>query len=84
MLQRWGDPIRVAAIFGSSSTMKPVWFIWDGRHYQINKITYQWNTREGVATLRHFSVTDRAGNYYELCFHPSSVTWYLATCEASG
>ncbi len=70
--------IKVGVVFGGRKKIKPVWFIWEGRTYYIKDITYVWNSQEGQSLLYYFSVTDRAGNPYELCYHTDSNTWHLS------
>ena len=75
-----GEIIQVGAIFGSKTKLRPVWFIWRGREYHVQKVTYCWNEREGKALIRHFSVTDGA-NLYDLSYHAAEMNWYLAQVE---
>ncbi len=41
MLTEINESIKVGAIFGDNKKkLKPVWFVWSGRKYDIKKITY--------------------------------------------
>ena len=75
-----GELIQVGAIFGSTVKLRPVWFIWRGREYRVQKVTYCWNESEGKALIKHFSVTDGA-NLYDLSYHTTEMNWYLAQVE---
>ena len=72
-----GHTIIVGAIFGGTTKIKPVWFIWDGRHYHIKDITYRWNRRNGRSLLHHFSVIDTSDNLYEIAYQTDNATWHL-------
>ncbi|MBI1921813.1 MAG: hypothetical protein HYS23_12125 [Geobacter sp.] len=79
-MQRIREDIRVAAIFGPGSRIKPVWFDWRRRKYEIREVTYAWQEREGEATLLHFAVSDGA-NLFELTWNSASRVWSLAAVE---
>ena len=72
------DPITVGAVF-SRGTVKPVWFTWHGRQVRVSEVAFTWKTREGSATILHFSVTDGQG-LYEICCDAGSFIWRL--CKA--
>lgn len=80
MVTAVGELIQVGVIFGGKIKLKPVWFIWRGREYQIKKITYWWREREGKTLIHHFTVTDGV-NLYELSYHPTEMNWYLTQVE---
>jgi hypothetical protein len=76
------EPITVGAIF-FRGTVKPVWFDRQGRQVRVREIAFTWKTREGNASILHFSVSDGQG-LYELCFNQASLGWRLqrsAECE---
>jgi len=75
------QPIKVGAVFGGKKKIRPVWFIWEDREHRIKEITYTWSSREGRSLFYYFSVTDRADNLYELCYHTDSATWHLLAFE---
>ena len=76
MSNRAEEILKVGAVFGTDKKMKPVWFMWNRRRYEIKEITYSWMSREGRNALYHFSVTD--GNaLYELCYNSESLNWML-------
>ena len=80
-MQMIREDIRVAAIFGPGSRIKPVWFDWRRRKYEIREVTYAWQEREGEATLLHFAVSDGV-NLFELTWNSASRVWSLAAVEA--
>jgi hypothetical protein len=75
------EPIRVGAVF-SRGTIRPIWFVWNGRQMRVKETTFIWTTSEGSATVLHFSVTDGKG-LYEICFQSDSLQWRLARAEES-
>ncbi len=83
MITDMEEPIIVAAIFGKKPWLKPVWFIWKNRQYQIHKITYTWIDKEGQFKRYHFSVSDGA-NLFELCYHSERLSWQLAAMDTEG
>ncbi len=70
--------VEVAAVF--SGGVRPVKFRWNGRVYPVEEITYTWRTRDGEASLVHFSVTDGA-TLYELVYNQSTMEWSLENVE---
>lgn len=80
-MQRIDEPIRVAAVFGPGSRIRPVWFDWRRRKYEVDEVTYRWHERDGAATAIHFTVT-AGGALFELVFYSGRQSWTLATLEA--
>ena len=81
MVNKIKEQIVVAVVFNRTPLIKPVWFLWRGRRYSIDKITYRWIDKEGCETLYHFAVSDGA-NIYELCYNSMRLTWQLIAVEA--
>jgi len=73
------DPIEVVAVFDRG--LRPVKFRWRGRVHAISEITYRWSSREGAASVLHFSVTDGAA-LYELACNTSTLRWTIERVEA--
>ena len=73
------ESISVGAVF-SAGRMEPAWFLWRGRKYLVREITYAWESREGMARLRHFSVVS-GGNVYNLSYNPVKCAWELRGVE---
>lgn len=80
-MQRIDEPVRVGAVFGPGSKIRPAWFEWRRRKYEIGEVTYRWHEREGGTTIIHFSVV-AAGALYEMVFDTGRQTWTLAGFEA--
>lgn len=74
-----GEVIKVGAVFGGGKVL-PRWFVWKGRKYTVEEITYTWKDKEGRETLHHFSVTD-GSDLFELCYREREMSWYLASVE---
>lgn len=72
------EDIKVIAVF--DSCLKPVKFRWRGRLYGIKEVTHTWASRDGSASILHFSVTDGAG-LYELAYNQSTLKWSIEAAE---
>ncbi len=77
------ETVKVGAVFESGSSVKPVWFIWQGRLHRIREITYRWKSRRGQSVIRHFAVTDQS-DLYELKFDTCACVWRLGYVEMEG
>ncbi len=67
-------PVKVVAVFDGS--VRPVRFKWNNRVFEIKEVTHTWMSREGNATIVHFSATDGA-NLYELAYNAVTMKWML-------
>ncbi|HEY6871129.1 MAG TPA: hypothetical protein VI298_00245 [Geobacteraceae bacterium] len=75
------ENIRVAVIFGPGNSIRPVWFDWRRRKYEVREVTYSWQEREGAATILHFAVSDGV-NLFELAYDAVGQAWALAAVDA--
>jgi len=80
-MQRIDEPVRVGAVFGPGTAIRPAWFDWRRRKYEVSEVTYRWQEREGATTVIHFAVTS-GGALYELAFDTGRQIWTLAGREA--
>lgn len=77
MITEVNEQIKVGAIFGDNKKkLKPVWFIWSGRKYDIKEITYIWTENGGKAHVHHFTVTDSA-NLFDISYSTDTMVWTL-------
>ena len=83
MLINVKEPIRVAVIFGPGNRMRPIWFDWGRRKYEVKEVTYTWRERTGETPLLHFAVSDGA-SLFELTFNTASQVWSLAAVDGCG
>ena len=67
--------IKVGAVF-EGSLIKPKWFMWVNKKFEVKKIAMRWKSSEGSATILHFSITDEK-NMYELSFNQKTMEWML-------
>jgi hypothetical protein len=74
-----GEKVNVLASF--TGGIRPIKFKWSGRLVTVKEVTYTWKSREGQASVHHFSVSDGA-SLYELSFHTQSLVWRLENLEA--
>jgi len=75
MLTEIHEPVEVAALFRKTG-LRPVWFLWKGRKYPIEKITYRWKEKTGDHWVYSFSVFDGA-NTFELIYDSKLLEWKL-------
>ena len=73
------EPIVVGAVF-SHGGVKPAWFAWNGREIRIREIAFTWKTREGSASILHFSVTGGQG-LYEIIYNTQTFGWRISSME---
>ncbi len=82
-MNRIREQIRVAVIFGPGNQIRPVWFGWRRRKYEVREVTYSWQERQGDATILHFAVSDGA-NLFELAYDAVGQAWALSAADAGG
>ena len=70
-----GEPVKVGAVFDKTK-IQPMWFIWNGRRYDLRGVTYEWVDSRGTAKLHCFSVWDGT-DIYELTFNLKLLSWRL-------
>ena len=73
------ERITVAAVFPPGE-LRPAWFIWRGRKYLVKEVAYAWESREGLAKMRHFSVVSGA-NVYTLTYNTLICAWEIRGVE---
>lgn len=74
-IQELDESIKVGAVFNGNNIV-PRWFIWEKRKYQIEKINYEWQDKNGKEKLFCFSVISGA-NTYEITFNAERTVWRL-------
>jgi len=72
---RVNQPIKVAAVFDGPS-IKPKWFTWVNKKFEIKKVAMVWKSYDGSARIMHFSVTD-GSSLYEISFNNRTYEWRL-------
>jgi len=77
MFESLDDPVDVLTAFEDGS-MRPLRFRWQGRVVRVQRITGQWNRREGQAVLRYFAVQGPRDDSYELCYDARGPRWVLS------
>jgi hypothetical protein len=82
MATKIDEPITVGAVFRQGG-VRPAWFIWRGRRYEVREVTMSWATAEGRERIRHVSVTDGASEF-ELALNQERLTWRLVAVDADG
>ncbi len=77
MFESLDDPVDVLTAF-EEGAMRPLRFRWQGRVVRVQKITGQWNRREGQAVLRYFAVQGAQDDSYELYYDSRGPRWVLS------
>jgi hypothetical protein len=70
------DKIKVGAVFDDAAVIRPKWFVWNTKRYDIKQITYSWRTTTGDAVILHFSVSD-GSTLFEISYNQKSLKWQL-------
>ncbi|MFN3531381.1 MAG: hypothetical protein ACK41Q_02545 [Candidatus Brocadia sp.] len=84
MITEVNEPVTVGVIFGDNKKkLKPVWFVWSGRKYSVQEITYIWTERIGKASIHHFTISDGA-NLFDISFNTDTLIWILHSVETDG
>lgn len=73
------EKITVGAVF-APGRIRPAWFIWRGRKYKVDEVAYDWESKEGLARLNHFSVVSGA-NVYAIAYNPAGQSWEIRGVE---
>ena len=77
------EKVEVGVICGGDVRMRPEWFVWKGRRYQVSQVNHVWKEREERDLLYFFSVSDE-GNTYLLCYHVPTMEWQLCGTYMEG
>jgi hypothetical protein len=83
VVEEVNDPIDVVTVFRDGG-MSPVKFRWAGRTYPIERVAYQWVTREGAYPVHHFSVAARDGAVYEIRLSTRRMQWPVVKVQMEG
>jgi len=76
MITQIGRTVTVGAVFEPDQVIVPKWFLWNGRKYPIERVTFTWKVREGQKPYHHFAVTDGT-KLYELTYDAVGSSWKL-------
>jgi len=73
------EPISVLSIYSKEKKIfKPAILTWGGRDYRLGKVDFYHKTKQGVTTLHHFSLSDKAETVYlKLLFDANNLQWTL-------
>lgn len=75
MITEINEPIEVGAVFRQTG-VRPVWFVWKGRKYSVEQVTYRWKEKAGEVWVYFFSVFDGI-NTFELQYDSKLLHWKL-------
>ena len=75
MITEINDSIEVGAVFQKTG-LKPVWFVWKGKKYFTERVTYRWKGKHGESWFYSFSVFDGT-NTFELIYDALLLQWKL-------
>ena len=77
------EPIDVLTAF-ENGAVRPVKFRWNGRVVPVERVAYQWITRDGAHPVRHFAVLAPGGTAYEIALHTHTLRWTLLSVQMEG
>ena len=80
MITEINEAIEVGAVFRRAG-LRPVWFVWRGRKYSVEQVTYRWKERRGEAWLHSFSVFDGL-HTFELNYDSKLLQWRIGRVSA--
>ena len=68
--------IDVVSVF-RKNIIRPAKFKYGGRTHRVEKILYNWVTREGSFPVHHFTVVTRDENRYEITLNTYTMEWSI-------
>jgi hypothetical protein len=83
MHYRTEEKIQVGVICGGEVRMRPEWFVWKGKRYQVSRVNHVWKESQGRELLYFFSVSD-AVNTYLLCYQAMNMEWKICGTYTEG
>jgi hypothetical protein len=83
MLEVINHPVDVLGLF-SDGRIRPLRFRWRRRVVRVRRITGEWTRREGVGTVRYFSVLADNGDYFELALEVAQHQWRVCRVWLEG
>ena len=75
MIEEIFEPVEVGAVF-RKNLIKPRWFIWKNRKYEVDEVTYIWHDNKGEELIYYFSVASGAA-LYQLAYYTKKLNWIL-------
>ena len=75
------EPINVWVFF-KGATIQPYVIFWNERKIKVETINLVHSSKDGDATLLHFSVSS-GGNFYRLRFDTKKLKWFMEQIEES-
>lgn len=73
--ETYNDQIRVYTLFDGKH-IKPHFFEWGGRRYEINKVLNVNSRHDGRERIHSFSVSNNT-DFFKLELHTENLHWYL-------
>lgn len=83
MISEIASEVEVIAAF-TGRGCRPRIFIWEGRRYDVRRVTASWSEREGAYRRHYFAVQTGGADTYELCFHTRDLSWRLLRIHGDG
>ena len=78
------ERIPVSALFDGRGGVKPLRARFAGRDYRIERVTFDWATREGAYPVRHFTAKTSDGDVLKLSLCLPDLVWWLEEIQMSG
>jgi hypothetical protein len=77
------EPVAVRAEF-RGGVVTPLAFRREGREHRVVRVNARWLDRAGKHPLFYFSVTDEAGDVYQLHLQSADLVWRLDSVTLEG
>ena len=80
------EPVSVLAGYSEKDKQfKPLIVTWGGRDYRLGKIDFYHKTKQGLATLHHYSLSDKEETtYFKLMLDGVNLQWTLEEYMIAG
>lgn len=79
MRESLDEPISVVLYFDSKTNLiQPYRLSWNGRDYQLGKVDFHHETKEGMTLIHHFSLSNIEETiYFKIALDTSNLHWKL-------
>ena len=86
MRESLNDPVNVLAIYSHKTKhFRPLMMTWRNMDYRLGQVDFYHTTKQGSATLHHFSLATKDETvYFKLLFNAHSLNWTLEEYMMAG
>jgi hypothetical protein len=80
MVIELNNKIKVGVVFEEHMAIMPKWFMKKGRKYNIDKVNYLWDEKQGKKIIKNFAVLAE-GCCYEISYDTEDLVWRLTSVD---